>query len=288
MSKLQDPEYLRNEQYHNARNLNARIRLHEDFSTNDYGWFRWVFDHFNFPPKARILELGCGPGDLWLQNMGRIPPELDITLSDFSPGMLAKARENLAISPHPFSYDIIDAQSIPYDDAHFDIVIANHCIYHFPDRQKALSEIHRVLKPGGCFYASTIGVDHLKEMSDLGFQFDPTIEDAFNEDAFNEDAFNEDAFNEDAFRIEKISFTLESGETQLGNWFKHIQIDRYPDSFHITEPDPLVDYIMSTVRLGLGEDRHSDFSAFIKSKIESNDGAIHIQKDSGLFTAVKE
>jgi len=267
MSKLQDPVYLRNEQYHNAQNLNARIRLHVDFSTNDYGWFRWVFDHFNLPLKAKILELGCGPGDLWLRNMERIPKEWVITLSDFSPGMLSKARKNLATSTHPFSYDTIDAQSIPYNDANFDIVIANHCIYHFPDRQKALSEIRRVLKPAGFFYASTIGVNHLKEMSDLIFQFDPTIEDAFKNEA--------------------NPFILESGSTQLQKWFKGVQIDRYSDSLHVTESEPLIDYIISTIRLGFDESRRADFSSFVESQMAVNDGAIRIQKDSGMFTALK-
>jgi ubiquinone/menaquinone biosynthesis C-methylase UbiE len=267
MPKLQDPEYLRNEQYHNAQNLNARIRLHVGFSTNDYGWFRWVFDHFNLPTKARILELGCGPGDLWLRNMERISPQWEITLTDFSPGMLAKARENLANSAHPFLFDIIDAQSIPYKDLCFDVVIANHCIYHFPDRQKAISDIHRVLKPGGFFYTSTIGKNHLKEMSDLVYQFDPTIE--------------------ETFKNEENPFTLEGGGTQLQKWFKNITIDRYPDSLHVTESEPLIDFVISTVRLGFDESRRTDFSAFIESQFASNDGVIRIQKDSGIFTAVK-
>ena len=73
MSRINDQTYLQDEQYKNAGNLNARIRLHHEFSTNKYGWFRWVFDHYDLPSQARILELGCGPGDLWLDNMARIP-----------------------------------------------------------------------------------------------------------------------------------------------------------------------------------------------------------------------
>lgn len=72
MSKIDDPEYLLNQQYHNADKLNARIRLHAEFSTNPYGWLQWVFDHFDLPKYARILELGCGPGNLWLENQARI------------------------------------------------------------------------------------------------------------------------------------------------------------------------------------------------------------------------
>jgi len=52
---------------------------------------QWVFDQFNLAAKSRILEVGCGPGLLWLQNVARIPEGWDITLSDFSPGMLDEA-----------------------------------------------------------------------------------------------------------------------------------------------------------------------------------------------------
>src|SRR5437868_570166 len=57
-----------------------------------------------------------------------------ITLSDFSPGMLQEARQNLAGSPQSFSFQVIDAQSIPLDAGSCDCVIANHMLYHVPDR----------------------------------------------------------------------------------------------------------------------------------------------------------
>jgi len=126
MSKLSDQKYLLTEQYKNASNLNARFQLHERFSTNKYGWHRWVFDQLHLPPSCRILELGCGPGYLWLKNNDRIPDGWEITLSDFSPGMLQEAQQNLSPSDHPFTFEVIDAQSIPFADESFDAIIANH------------------------------------------------------------------------------------------------------------------------------------------------------------------
>ncbi|MFC1976370.1 MerR family transcriptional regulator, partial [Chloroflexota bacterium] len=81
MSKLSDQTYLLTEQYQNASNLNARIQLHARFSVNKYDWFLWVFDHLNLAPDSRILELGCGPANLWRKNLEGIPPGWDITLS---------------------------------------------------------------------------------------------------------------------------------------------------------------------------------------------------------------
>ena len=93
MTKGSDQIYLLNNQYRDAANLNARINLHTRFTTNPYDWFRFIFDHFTLPDNATLVELGCGPGMLWVRNLERIPPCWDITLSDFSPGMLEEAQK---------------------------------------------------------------------------------------------------------------------------------------------------------------------------------------------------
>jgi ubiquinone/menaquinone biosynthesis C-methylase UbiE len=265
VSKIQDQDYLLNEQYKTPNNLNARINLHVKYSTNTYGWFPWIFDHYTFPTQARILELGCGPGDIWLDNIDRIPASWTITLSDFSPGMIEKAQLRLANQPHPFNFEIIDAQSIPYDDDHFDVVIANHCIYHFPDRSKAFSEIRRVLRPGGSFCATTIGATHMLGLTELAEQFDSTIEAAFDN--------------------ESITFNLENGGDQLREWFTEVEMHRYLDDLNITEAESLVDYVLSGVRIPLKRSRRAEFLSFVENELATNNGVIKIHKDSGLFIA---
>ena len=52
-----------------------------------------------------------------------------------------------------FAYEIIDAQAIPYGTQRFDIVIANHMLYHVPDRAQAIAEMRRVLKPEAISWA---------------------------------------------------------------------------------------------------------------------------------------
>lgn len=267
MSKLQDASYLQGEQYHNADRLNARITLHTRFSTNDYGWFKWVFDHFKVAPDARILELGCGPGDLWRENAHRLPSGWQVTLSDFSAGMMLQAREHLAGEVLQASLSVVDAQAIPFDDNRFDAVIANHFLYHVPDLQKALAEIRRVMIPGGRLYTTTIGETHLQEISDLVMQFDPAVE--------------------DVFKSNKRPFTLENGEAQLRAWFPEIEVARYPDSLRVTEIQPLADYILSTVRFDQVKDRREALVGFLSQQMEANGGVVRVKKESGLFTAVK-
>ena len=89
-------------QYHDDSNLNARSALHERFSTNPYGWHRWVFDHLTtLPVQMCILELGCGPGYLWDANRDRIPAGWDLTLTDFSAGMVDSGSAEAQRPQHP-------------------------------------------------------------------------------------------------------------------------------------------------------------------------------------------
>ena len=265
MPEINDQDYLREDQYRDASNLNARIRLHVEFSTNKYGWFRWVFDQYELLARAHVLELGCGPGDLWIENIDRIPEGWHITLSDFSPGMLDQAREKLSVHAHPYNFELIDAQSIPYEDDQFDIVIANHFLYHVPDRQKALSEIRRVLNPSGRFYATTIGINHMIELPALVARFDP----------------ESGVF----LKSEDIPFILENGEAQIRKYFSAVDMRRYQDDLRITDADILVDYIFSGMRLGLEANRRDDLAAFLHQEMVANNGLINIQKDSGMFIA---
>ncbi|HET7580606.1 MAG TPA: class I SAM-dependent methyltransferase [Bacillales bacterium] len=254
-------------QYKNASNLDSRISLHGKFSTNPQDWHEWLFEQLEIAPESRILELGCGSGVFWLKNRSRIPESWEVLLSDFSSGMLEDAILHLAEMDHDFAYQEIDAQSIPYPVDSFDVVIANHMLYHVPDRAKALSEIRRVLKPDGVFYASTIGKDHMKEIEEMVADFDPNIQYASFEGADD--------------------FGLESGADQLSEFFSQVQMKRFECHLKVTEVPPLVAYILSTGDIkkdGLAGERLAAFHDFLEKKMPGN-GAIHITKDTGFFTA---
>ena len=263
LPKLNDRQFLE-KQYKDSSNLDARITLHQRFSVNPNGWHPWVFDHFDLPPRCRILELGCGPGSLWLENLDRIPTGWEITLTDFSAGMLEEARRNLE-KQRTFQFKVIDAQSIPFEGGSFDAVIANHMLYHVPDRLAALKEIRRVLKPTGHFYATTAGNQHLVEIANLIGKFDPELT---------------------SWGMEATSsFTLENGKAQLSQGFAKTRVYRYENALEVTEVDPLVDYILSG-RAHILTRRRAAFREFIARTMESRGGSFHITIDSGLFVSV--
>src|SRR4030067_1371427 len=94
MVDIRDSRYLELVEYKDASLLKARIYLHQRFSTNTYGWFKWVMDQVEPTSGMKILEIGCGPGTLWVENVARIPADCSVTLSDYSPGMGFEARGN--------------------------------------------------------------------------------------------------------------------------------------------------------------------------------------------------
>lgn len=264
MTRYTDPDYLQKQQYQDDRNLRARIELHERFSTNPYEWQRWVFDQITLPTMAQVLELGAGPADLWAKNLDRIPAGWQITISDFSPGMVAQAEKRLFGGEHLFSFRQINAQDIPFADATFDAVIANHMLYHVPDRAAALCEIQRLLKPGGRLYAATNGKAHMIELRDLITAFAGDADDPWKQG-------------------DPVTFNLETGGEELEGWFEHVSLSLYEDELVVTEVEPLVAYIRSMlVTYDWPQERLQALAAHAAAQI-SDQGAIRISKSTCLF-----
>ena len=265
MSRFTDPNYLKTNQYRDSSNLDARAAIHQRFSTNPYGWFHWVFDRLSvLPENARILELGCGPGYLWKECGQPIPAAWNIILSDLSPGMVDAAWRNLVVTGRNFKFEQIDAQSIPYPDETFDAVIANHMLYHVPDRRKALSEIKRVLKADGRLFAGTLGADHMREMWDQLERVAPIQRETITS-----------------------AFTLENGTAQLQEFFPRVDVFHYEDNLRVTDVSAILAYVRSmTSTAEFSEAQFQSIEREFTDAMKTN-GEIFITKDSGLFEAQK-
>lgn len=265
MSKLTDQTYLTQSQYKNSINLDARLSIHQRFSVNPYGWFNWVFDHLtDLPAELNILELGCGSGELWKECASRIPQSWAITLTDLSDGMLDAAWRNLLPTGYRFKFEKVDAQAIPYADKTFDVVIANHMLYHVPDRRKALADIQRVLKDDSVLFAATVGKSHLHEL----YQWILRVE------------------SEKPGRF-TLEFTLENGKEQLQEYFPRVELSRYQDSLRVTDVAMIKAYIRSMTSSSDLQDNQFQLIEKELDEIIKESGEIHIKKDTGLFKALK-
>ena len=248
------------EQYKNAKNLNDRITLHEKYSTNKQGWFNWLFHQIDFSHVNRLLELGCGNGKLWQENKINLRNR-EIFLSDISEGMIEEVRNKLGSD---FNCIVADAEKIPFKDAYFDTIIANHVLFYLNDLDAGLKEISRVLKPGGIFYCSTYGKEHMKEITQIVQDFDSRVT----------------LSNHSLYDI----FGLENGKSILKKYFSNVQRLDYEDALVITEVKPLIDYIMSchgNQNEILGP-RLNEFKEYIESILKEK-GNIKVTKQAGLF-----
>lgn len=261
MDKINDQRYLRTDQYRDASNLQARINLHERFSVNPQGFFAWEFGHLSLHEGSSVLEIGCGPGLFWSQNLNLIPSNCDFTLTDYSEGMAEQARKNLDGAGHNFHFAVADAQALPFPDERFSMVIANYMLYHVPDRAHAYREIRRVLRPGGHFYAATLGKNHLAELFGMVDRFQPGA------------------------GVWELPFTLENGGDEISPHFSDLTLRHYEDALIVTEVEPLVAYILSGWS-GISRDKEAELGRFIGEEMAQG-GAIHISKESGLFSAHK-
>jgi SAM-dependent methyltransferase len=101
----------------------------------------------------RVLDVGCGAG--------RIPSVYTaprVVCVDQSEAAVEAARER------GLEAVVADAQSLPFDNESFDVVTCNHTLYHVPDKDRALTEFVRVLRPGGRFAGIYNTPAHLAEL----------------------------------------------------------------------------------------------------------------------------
>ena len=163
-----DQDYLRERQYSDPGNLSARMALHAKYSLADIPWYAWLVGRIDWPEDGEVLEVGCGTGALWVDVVGLVP-RLRLTLTDLSEGMVAAASAAVGALA---GLDLLgvrtcDAQELPFDDDSFDVVVANHMLYHVPDPRRAAAEFARVLRPGGALLAATNGPGHLGAIADI-------------------------------------------------------------------------------------------------------------------------
>jgi ubiquinone/menaquinone biosynthesis C-methylase UbiE len=112
-------------------------------------WVRWIISWANnfakeIPENSSIIDIGCGTGDVLLQLTKRTPSLL--AGIDISPKAADKAKNRL--SQHDPDIKVGDAENhLPWPDKSFDIAVITSTIHHFPNPEKVLHEVSRILKP---------------------------------------------------------------------------------------------------------------------------------------------
>jgi ubiquinone/menaquinone biosynthesis C-methylase UbiE len=208
------------DQYASSKNLETRMGIYQ-YSVDPKTFSSWLVEQIDPGKHVRILELGCGTGDLW-GDLKDSFLDCEIILSDLSRGMLEKSKGRLG--EDAFEYQIIDFHNIPYPDKTFDILISNHNLYHATDLDKVLREIARVLKEEGVFYSTTNSSDHMAGLREL---VDITDDSLWPNSVITS------------------VYGAETGIEILSRYFRSVERRYYQNELHIRDFDPIVDYFMS-------------------------------------------
>ncbi len=101
----------------------------------------------------RVLDVGCGTGDVTMAACQAVGPTGAVSGIDPSYVMIAVARRKSADAGHAIDFRPGVIEALPYPDASFDVVTASLMMHHLPEslQAKGIAEVHRVLKPGGRF-----------------------------------------------------------------------------------------------------------------------------------------
>jgi SAM-dependent methyltransferase len=153
---LNDPRLVRDE-YASEQGLEGRRAAYRYAEGPDAP--QMAFEAVAEVSPRRVLEVGCGPGEL----AARIRDELgaEVVAVDISPRMVELARGR------GVDARVGDVQQLDLADGEFDCAVAAWMLYHVPDVDRALAELARVLVPGGRLVAVTNAPDHLHELREL-------------------------------------------------------------------------------------------------------------------------
>jgi len=136
----------------------------DQWETAAEAWHRWgptlrtwlgpaterMLDLAGVASGCRVLDVAAGAGDQTLQTAARVGPGGSVLATDISPAILAFAAAEAKRAGHTnVATRTMDGENIDLSDASFDVVISRVGLIYFPDQQKALSEMGRVLVPGG-------------------------------------------------------------------------------------------------------------------------------------------
>jgi SAM-dependent methyltransferase len=238
VNRLDDPALVATE-YADESRLRRRAAGYAGAGTRDDARVPLVDAVVSAAPR-RVLEVGCGWGELaeWIAR----ETGAEVVAIDLSPRMVALASER------GIDASVADVQQLPFADSAFDVVVAAWMLYHVPDLDRGLTEIARVLRPGGTFVVSTNSRFHLHELRELVGSGPSTLK-----------------------------FAREDGEDHLRPYFAAIDRVDLDGVLELTDRASIEDYVSASISM----------SPFVANLPEKIDVPFVARRGSSVFVARK-
>ena len=257
-----DQQYLREVQYGTSAKLEARSYLHRTYATSPVPIGHFEAALIDWSSTGSVLECGCGPGRFWENDA--LPRSMALTLTDLSPSMVTEAVDRArsrgfgAVAGRD-----CDVQSLPFDDDAFDVVVANHMLYHVPDPDRGVAELARVLRRDGVLLVATNGYGHMREINE------PIAE----------------VFGSHAEALYEV-FGIDTGEARLREQFRSVVWHAFDNDLVVDDPRAVVAYGLSFPPGELAtEPQRAAFEAAVASRFA--DGRLRIRTRAGVFVCTR-
>lgn len=147
---------------------NLRYRKLYQYIEGENNWSKWVFDHARFQENMKIMDLGCGYGNLWRENWDRMPLRFDLNLVDKKDSGAKRLEADLSNGTLPsnplnqivFTWGNLEQMAFTKDHPvqKYDRIFLNHTIGFIVEPEKLLYKVKRALKKDG-FFICTFGGD---------------------------------------------------------------------------------------------------------------------------------
>lgn len=259
-----DQSYLRHVQYRDGTKLSDRAQLHVKYSKAAVAWFPWLCRQIAWPAEPKVLEVGCGTGWLWVEATTVLPDDLDLTLTDLSEGMVHDALDRVGgrgrhrrVVGH-----VADVQALPYAVEQFDVVVANHMLYHVPEPRLGVREMARVVQPEGVVVAATNGFNHLQELWEI----------------------RDEVFGADPVRWFTDVFGIDNGGDMLRDQFAEVTWVPYEDRLVCLDADDVLTFMHSCPPAETATPQQLEHLAeVVAARFASGDGVLEVTKETGVF-----
>jgi ubiquinone/menaquinone biosynthesis C-methylase UbiE len=113
------------------------------------GWKTAILDGLSLEAGMKVLDVGCGAGDDAFDLVARVMPRGEVAGVDISESLIVEAIRRGSGRNLPVSFEVGDAQSLRFANGSFDAVRCERMLMHVPDPSRVVTEMVRVLRPGG-------------------------------------------------------------------------------------------------------------------------------------------